>query len=330
METMSQTHQNDIKKMHASKNPKKDIDKISYPGQPNVMKMYRKGFEQFMDAMPVIEENHSLKFSIDVTKTIMKHLSKAIFKDKFLLRVKVQDNKFKRTIVGLETPLEKSNGEFIPGSELVVAHWGKGFTSPIHGHATGFLYEEVLSGRIKVNNYFISDEEKRIVRPSHIEIVSPGVFVSDYAPATDHVNKRRTLVHNFEALEPSNTLHYLPEHTRDGMDNTFTLEQWSELSSSDVTQISSKDGLGLKTGSVVLVRSLNVPEYGDHFIIITGPPVTKEHGIRPQDISIMASSQHTEILNKFPLTMGLTLLKLSDEAAQKFHEFHNTTKYIKK
>lgn len=313
--------------MRASKNPLEDIEKVSYEGQDPNMKRYAFGYEEFMDNMPILENGDSLNLNMIRTESVMAFLSEKIKKDKELMLLDVKDNKFKRTIVALEPPELVSN-EYRAKSEIIVAHWGKGFKSPIHGHSTGLLYEEVLSGMIKVYNYTIVDEEKRIVRPHSIQIIKEGVFVSEFAPHTEHENKRRTLVHNFEAIERSNTLHYLPEHTRDGRDNTFTLEQWEDFTINDVERINSFQGLNLPIGSVVLVRSSNVPEYGDHFIIVTGRPIVKEHGIRPQDMSIMASSSDSTILDAFPMIMGLTLLKLSEEKAQSFHRFHNT-KYIK-
>jgi hypothetical protein len=93
----------------------------------------------------------------------------------------------------------------------------------------------------------------------------------------------------------------------------------------DVTRITSKDGLYLKKGEVVMVRSSNVPDYGDHFIVITGHPIMKDHGLRPQDVAIQASTNGISLLDLFDMEMGLTLLKLKKDARQAFHDFHGIT-----
>ena len=120
----------------------------------------------------------------------------------------------------------------------------------------------------------------------------------------------------------------LPEHTRDGRDNGFTVENFADKTAvlvDDYERITSQQGMHLQNGEVVLVRSSNVPEYGDHYIVVTGHPVMKEHGLRVQDEAIQASEFETKLLNKFEPIMGLTLLKLNPDAQQMFHEFHGIT-----
>jgi hypothetical protein len=136
-------------------------------------------------------------------------------------------------------------------------------------------------------------------------------------------------VHNFTSIGYSGTLHYLPEHTRDGRDNGFSVEYYENafgINQHEVTQITAQQGLELKIGDVALVRSQNVPEYGDHYIVITGRPVLKQHGLRPMDVAI--HTRHIDAaatLNKFEPIMGLTLLKLNDVAARSFRSFHGIT-----
>lgn len=303
----------------ASENPVEDIEKISYPGQPENRKRYQAGYEHYFNSLPVLSEDETLKEKLFITKEVMKHLSEKLQQNEWEMP---EANHFIRTIISLEEPLPIKDG-YKEGAELVVAHWGQGHTSPIHGHATGYMHEEIISGKMRVNTYRIVDDINRVVRPVETTIQTPGVFVSDYAPHNpEAINSRETLVHNFTAVEPSISLHFLPEHTRDGRDNTFTLEEFPALWRDQVVRIDSKEGLYAQVGEVILVRSTNVPEYDDHFIVITGHPVMKTHGFRPQERSIMASKNHSKLLDMFPLTMGLTLLKLTKEAAQAFLMFH--------
>lgn len=322
MQTKTQTEY-----LEASTTPLADIGMISYAGQPAHMRMYRPGYEHFMNMMPVLDDD-SPSLSQDVARTneVMNELGKQIKIDGWLPETNVRRNGFKRTIVAMVTPL------LLPysvqaRSELVVAHWGDKFSSPVHGHTTGYLYEAILSGMMRVMTYQISDIENKIVRPFSVEIAKEGVFVNKFAPANPlHKYKRQTLIHNFQSIGESHSLHYLPEHTRDGKDNTFEVENWAdsyELTSSDVKRVTSKEAYHLPIGSVLLVRSQNVPEYGDHYIIITGHPVMKEHGLRPQDHAIPALSYEDRLLDGYEMEMGLILLKLDVAATKNFLQFHN-------
>lgn len=312
----------------SSDNPEAAIAKIAYPGQPLERRMYKHGYENYFDSLPKLaDSDENLSHNISVTKEVMKYLAEALKKDISLGGFAAPGyEEFHRTIIALEEPTQISDELYREGAELVVAQWGLGHTSPIHGHSTGYMHEEILSGRMRVNTYRIVDELHKIVRFAETTIQEEGVFVQQYAPTnTTDMYKRQTLVHNFTAVEPSVSLHYLPEHTRDGRDNTFTLEEFRAIRQDEVARIDSKQGLYTRIGEVVLVRSTNVPEYGDHFIVITGHPVMKKHGFRPQDRVIAASGAHSELLSNNPLTMGLTLLKLNIDTAKEFLEFHGIT-----
>lgn len=304
----------------ASEKPLEAINKIAYPGQPENRKMYYPGYENYFESLPILIEDESLESKLFVTKTIMSYLSEKLKKDGNLLQTPGYQE-FNRTILALEEPEEISKGVYKEKSEIVVAHWGLDHTSPVHGHATGYMHEEILKGKIRVNTYRIVRDN--IVRIVETQIKGEGVFVSNYAPHNPLAkNSRETLVHNFTAVEPTVSLHYLPEHTRDGRDNTFELEEFRPITPEEVTRIDSKQGLYSQVGDVILVRSINVPEYGDHFIIITGHPVMKEHGFRPQERAILAGVEQQHLLNKYPLKTGLTLLKLDIDVRNEFLEFH--------
>lgn len=323
----------DITALKSTDNPVEAISKVAYPGQPEHLKMYKTGFEKHFNELPAFEsvENSSdeLDFKLNITRRVMTNLANDLKNDSLSTQFP-EEGKFERTIIALEEPKKQSDCTYQAGKQLIVAHWGKDFESPVHGHSAGYMHEEVLQGKIRLNTFKIVDEDNRIAIPYKTEIITPGdAFISAYVPEKiQDKGKRNLLVHSFNVVEPSTSLHYLPEYNRDGRDNTYKVKHFSDentLTVDDVTRITSQDGMYLQPGEVVLVRSTNVPEYADHFIVILGPPVKKEHGLRVQDWSIMASSQDTQLLDSVPMKMGLTLLKLTPEARDKFLAFHGIT-----
>lgn len=91
----------------------------------------------------------------------------------------------------------------------------------------------------------------------------------------------------------------------------------------DVKQITTFEALYLQIGEVMIVRSENVPQMEDHFAVISGPIENKEHGIRPQTISIATSPHGIQMLDLFEPKNGVTLLKLSPRMRDAFHAYHN-------
>jgi hypothetical protein len=311
-----------MERLIPSTDPIGDIERVSYPGQHPKKKMYRAGYEEYFAMMPVLNDDDKfLDLRIRITKSLVQHLSTKIQSESWVKDADLKANEFERTIIGMEEP-ELVDGKLKEGTELVVANWGDGHSSPIHGHAAGYLHEEILFGKMRVNTYRKVDNG--FVRPLMTEIVKQGTFAAVYS--TKESNKgRNVLVHNFTSIGHSATLHYLPEHTRDGRDNKFEVERFNErfgLTKEDVTQLTGQEAMYLQPGEVMLVRSSNVPEYGDHYVVITGHPVMKEHGLRPQDMSIFAPDG-TEFLDQFEMKTGVTLLKLSKKATAFFHAFHD-------
>lgn len=318
------------------------------PSQPPTMRQYRPGFEQYLNLLPVLDpSDRLLNIKTQISGEVVKALGQDLLQNAPWVRELPPDGQFHRHIVAVEEPLYEEQEQELAsvvaahwpslggaaqltpprklvkeGAELLVAQWGKGFTSPIHGHAAGLLHEEILLGKIRVDLF--RWHRDGVVRPLRTDIIGPGTLVSEYAPP-DSRGDRMGVPHSFTAVEPTASLHYVPEHTRDGRDNRFKVEYFDEvfpLRNEDVTQITAEEGRKLRVGDVALVRSENVPEYGDHYIIITGPPVLKEHGLRPQDVAIHAPKA-TPMLDQFkPLQMGLILLKLNRDATQDFHAFH--------
>lgn len=315
----------DYKFHQNSEQPKDDIEKISYPGQPAKMKMYRSGYEIYMDIMPVLEEGDPfLDEKIQLAKNVAQSLATELKESSWIYEDLPKEDDFNRTIIGIEPPLVTPNG-FVERAEFVVAKWGNGHTSPVHGHSSGYMLEEILYGKMRVNTYRMTSKTSNVVRPVMVEIVEKGTFVSRFNYSDNNqVFKRQSLIHNFTSIGNSASLHYLPEHTRDGRDNRFEVEYFDDFfdyNEIDYQRITGKEGLYSRIGDVILVRSTNVPDYGDHYIVITGPNVMKEHGLRPTEVAIPAPTN--TLLDKFEPINGLTLLKLSDRARVEFFKFHD-------
>lgn len=281
------------------------------------MRQYFKGFEEYFNMMPVLDQHDKLlTIKTKSAGAIMKALAEDIEQNGKLLTTP-PDGQFARVILGVEEPHDGHEG-----SEILVAQWGRGFTSPVHGHGPGLLHEEVLKGKILVHTYRHMHSD--IVRPVETSIVGPGTLVSRYNPPSK-LGPRMGLVHNFVALEPSVSLHFVPEHTRDGRDNRFRVEHFEDFDSATLTQLDINAGIYLQIGDVALVRSTNVPDYGDHFIVITGGPILKPHGLRPADHAIQAGPLASTILDNYaPVgNTGLVLLKLDEATKSRFLDFHS-------
>lgn len=316
----------------ASSTPYEDIKRVAYEGQDPKLRMYHTGYEDRLGCIPVLDpQDRFLDGKVGFARYIMQDTAAMLQTDPYTLENLPEANGFTRTILAIESPTVEENGAMKEGAEIVLAKWGKGKSSPVHGHAAGYLHEEILEGKMLVNTYRLIDSHSPVVRPVRTDIVGKGTFASVYtAPNPADRFKRQALIHNFTALTPAASLHFLPEHTRDGRDNRFTVEYFEEvhqLSFRDVYPITSKEGMYLQIGAVVLVRSTNVPEYGDHYIVITGAPVKKEHGMRPQDVAIQAPGPLAHNLLDFynETSPGLVLLQLHPYAAKRFLSFHGIT-----
>lgn len=305
--------------LQAAIDPRKAIDSVTYAGQDASRRMYHAGYEQYMNELPVLNHRDFLfDEKVAYTKGIVQNLAESLQAAKWPRENMPVPGGFDRTIIAIQDREGQKEG-----AELVVARWGAGFSSPVHGHAPGYMHEDIIRGKMLVTTYRILSDDEMVVAPIRMDIVGPGTFVSQYnmERANDPI-RRRALVHSFTALEPSVSLHYLSEHTRDGRDNTFTVvnfEDTFKLTQRNVERITSQQGLYLRVGDVALVRSSNVPDYGDHFIVITGGPVMKEHGMRPQDVAVPAKS--SALLDQYD-TRGLVLLKLDERAKGAFYNFH--------
>src|SRR5688572_14586772 len=90
--------------LESSKTPLEDLDRIS-PHQPPSRKMYRKGYEDFFEQMPIMFKlERFLQQKIKMSRELMQSLAREIIKDGWTSEIEVSENEFKRTIVGMEPP----------------------------------------------------------------------------------------------------------------------------------------------------------------------------------------------------------------------------------
>jgi hypothetical protein len=147
----------------------------------------------------------------------------------------------------------------------------------------------------------------------------PGDIVADYYKEVGQKFSRQNLIHNFTSIGNSASLHYVPEHTRDGRDNQFSVESFDdfyELCGGEI--INNPDASTMKIGEVYLVRSSAVPYFKVHYIVITGEPIMKEAGLRPQDVVIPSTSKILDDIEG-----DVVLMKLDYTTTKLFHQFHN-------
>jgi hypothetical protein len=327
--------QNKIETHKESVTPIDDIRLITPAGQDPKRRMFRPGYRGYLGNIPVLRDGDELLIpKLHYAQGVMEVLADRLIEESWFHQDPPPQMGFDRTILAIEPPTKRClNGQSLDAgfdiakenAEIIVARWGDGHSSPVHGHANGFLHESILSGKMRVNIYRLVDETTRKVRLVKTNIESSGTFLSTFTPPSNSGVERNAYIHNFTSIGNSATLHFIPEHTRDGRDNRFEVEYFEdlhELTEDMFDRITSKEGLQLKRGEVVLVRSTNVPEYGDHYIVITGSPVMKEHGMRPQDEAIYAPNT-SALLDKVGLQNGLTLLRMKPFIAEKFLQFHD-------
>ena len=291
-----------MKYLKASKNAVKDIRKVSYEGQKPQMRRYHTGLESFFEQIP--RKIKSAK-RVEMARRWLDALAKVLILTKNnLLTLHVSPKSFKRTILALEKPKKLESGEYKAGSEIIVAHWGAGFTSPVHGHKPGYLYERLLTGKVILNNFRLMEDG--MVRPTVSVLHGPGMVTDEFIP--DKTEERQFFIHNYEVIEQSTSLHILSEFNRDGRDNTFKVEYFEDLFTIKPTPIKRSSIANLPIGSVVAVRSSNAPDYGDHYIVMN----KGSHFVIKSNIKAFANSTKQDLF-----------LLLNSEDQYHFHIFHN-------
>lgn len=86
----------------------------------------------------------------------------------------------------------------------------------------------------------------------------------------------------------------------------------------NITQITSEQFISLPIGSVVLVRSRNVPDLGDHYAVISGGLIEKPYGLRPETLVISAPNM-SAFLSMYKSINGVKLLLLNEKARECFY-----------
>ena len=142
---------------------------------------------------------------------------------------------FGRLILGIEEPKGMdAAGKPIPGTEFVLAVWGEGFTSPVHGHAPGYIHEQLVRGAFDVRLYSQvpggTPQDRLVTLDRALRVDTPQIFYSEYVQNDPTQQTRFALVHNFTATtsevhpdHPTLSTHYLPEHVLNGNGNRWTV-----------------------------------------------------------------------------------------------------------
>ncbi len=213
-----------MKYMEPSTRPEELLDLMKTENQPPRSRLFRPGFEHMMRLLPKIDAKHpNPAEEVELTRRVMASIAHEVTARIDQLDLpEIPDGEFGRVILAIEEPQELEGGELLPGTEVVLALWGKGFQSPVHGHAPGYIHEALISGAFDVHLYKqTGNPADRLVVPDKTIIQDvPETFYSQFVQDTGQI-VRSALIHNFTARMPSRSLHYLPEHVRDGADNRF-------------------------------------------------------------------------------------------------------------
>ena len=328
-----------------SADPAGDLERLAMPHQKdNLLKrMYRPGFQHFLKEMPVIDPKQpDQSAQVAATLEVLERIRLKVVAELDQLEIPpIPPGEMGRIILAVEEP-RVIDGEIIPGAEVVLALWGEGNTSPVHGHAPGYMHEAMIKGDIDIHMFEahgeLKNREARYV--ATISQTEPGVFYSNYRRDVGQEH-RMEVIHGFRAREFTITLHYLPEHVRDGNGNGIKVVNTPEsgalpgyiktqpykpglqIGDNDLTRVSKQEILEqFQVGDVYLIRSQNVSFLGDHFVVITGGLVDKPHGRRPEDLSILVPHGVTTPLDQYKGNEEVIALKLNDQARIRFYEHY--------
>lgn len=203
----------------ASTTPIEDLQRLSYPGQNPNRQLYRAGYEHFFNRMPKISD-HDV-FMAEKRQAIVDafhELKAQIIKDGWYKDIPQTPGDFvSRVIIAMEKPFIGDDGQLQGGAELLVTRWTKGVKLPIHSHAAGFMYEEMLEGIWTETEY--ETVAGRVVRPVKTETFVTGDVISDMYTNQDKKNKYPALIHSAVVDEECFVIHFIPSHPRDTRDN---------------------------------------------------------------------------------------------------------------
>lgn len=286
-----------MKTLRASKDPLKDIAKVAYPGQPKRNRTYLPGFEMFFEEIPKNIKNEK-RFLI---ATYILNMLGSTFKR---VKATMPAGKFRRDILAIE----KNGG----GKEVILAHWGKGFVSPIHGHGTGLMYENLITGKVLAHLYRLVGDG--LVRPISSTVYNAGdIIAAKMIEKEKGIPDNQYFIHNFEVLEPSISLHFLVAHSLDGGGAKFNVEHYEDYNHiGDYKNVTVAEAMAAPIGSVHLVSTKSSKDYRNHFTITTG--TNGEH---------MAITTESEAINRLRKVTDYDLiLQLRPDQMEDVREFY--------
>jgi hypothetical protein len=302
------------------------IELLAPSGQGPEKKLYRSGFEHYLARMPVLTstDKDGAKKS-KIIKSVMHELALDLRQNISKLNLpSLRKDTITRITIGMEEPQIGKDG-IKTGAQILVLFSPKNTYNPPHGHAEGYLHDELISGSMLVNHFSKPIfKRKRVVIPQLSEIYEgENIISSCWEPMVKGKQPYSVAIHNFKAIDDTFSVHYIPFFPTDGLTNSYEVKRFEDVigyDKSDFTQISGRQGLYSALGDVLLVRSTNVPYLGDHYITITGGLVKKSYGIRPMHNTILAGPN--TLLKEYDQDEPLVLLLMSESLKKEFNKFH--------
>lgn len=313
------------KKFKASDTPIMDLHALAVQNQNPKISHYKQGYEYAFNAMPKID-SVSTNWEHAAMDAQMSHLVHKLYDIPWVWHnIPIKGN-ILRTVIAMEKP--ECNGMTLnDGSELIVVNWKPGFKTPAHGHARGYMHERLIFGKMRQGTYRIVDPHKRIVRPIGVEVFGNTDQIIDAGFNHDNGIENGAFIHDFTILEPTATLNLVPNHPKDTNGNTYIIEEFGfkhiSFQLEKLLPISTGATLKLPPGEVILVRSKNTKDLGDHFYVIDAPPHEKPVGMRPVGHAIQASSDFSRLLDTvWQHDSSVEIFRLMPEVRDWFLEWH--------
>jgi len=194
--------------------PAKEAVKAFQRINTNPNNSYKSGFEFYMNYIPIIHGKDDPKKAekLEYIADIISDLAERLMQESWILENWPSPEKMlNRVVLGIDE---------VTGGELIMVRWNA-IETPIHGHQYGQMIDYLVKGMAEEIEYQIIDEKLRTVEQiGSAEFKSMQVLSNDFH-AADTVVSRGALIHKFIPLKKCITLHYIPEHPRDGRGNLF-------------------------------------------------------------------------------------------------------------
>jgi hypothetical protein len=305
------------------------LDLIAPEWEKDFQRIYVPGYESFFERLPIIEgaADPQLVEKLKIRQQVVHELAVKLRADKEFVNAHLVKRGYKQFILALEQPLLQANNNYKEGAKLQMISWAPTSMSAIHSHSPTYFTEDVIVGKFRVIEYQMYDEfVNGLVRATNVKVAD----INNPAPLHDveqNSQEQLKLVHEVLPLTQALTLHFAEKRNNGHLDFfPQFFEEERNLWKNDVIKISTKEAMYLQPGDVTIVRSKNVSELGDHYIVVTGPPILKAHGIRPQNISIPMNSPG--LLDYFDDNDKIVMLKLRPEKAMEFLEYHKLERVL--